>query len=208
MNGIHDMGGMHGFGPVTVEPNEPVFHARWEARVLALNLSPTLGAARRRVAASGRKQIERLPPADYLRSSYYEKWLEMLIATSIESGAVTPQEIGPGAILPPPSVLPPAPAADAAPPRTPAFTLGDRVQAKNLHPTYHTRMPRYVRGHSGIISASHGTAVFDDSRAHGAGDALQPLYTVCFTARELWGPQGHPSDSIHVELWEDHLEPA
>lgn len=208
MNGIHDMGGMHGFGSITVEPNEPVFHARWESRVLALALSPTLGAVRRRVAASGRKQIERLPPADYLRTSYYEKWLEMLIATSIESGAVTPEEIGPGTILPPPARLPPAPAADIAPPRIATFTPGDRVRAKSLHPTYHTRMPRYVRGRIGIIAAHHGTAIFDDSRARGAGDALQPLYTVRFTAQELWGPQGHPADTIHVELWEDHLEPA
>ena len=121
---------------------------------------------------------------------------------------VTPDEIGPGTILPPPVPLPPAPVADGGPARVAAFAVGDRVRAKTLHPAYHTRMPRYVRGHAGIVVAHHGNAVFDDSRARGAGDARQPLYTVCFTARELWGPQGHPSDSVHVELWEDHLEGA
>ena len=205
MNGIHDMGGMHGFGPVRVEANEPIFHARWEARVLGLFLST--GPARRRVAASGRRQIERLPPADYLRTSYYEKWLEALIATSIEAGIVTPEEVGP-TILPPPAPLPPAPASDTNPPREPAFAPGDRVRARNIHPPYHTRMPRYVRGRYGMITAHHGNAVFDDSRARGMGDANQPLYTVRFTARELWGAQGHPADYVHVELWEDHLEPC
>ena len=206
MNGIHDMGGMHGFGPVRPEADEPVFHARWEARVLALFFCT--GPARRRVAASGRRQIERIPPADYLRISYYEKWLEALIATSIEAGLITAAEAGPGRLLPTPPPLRPAPAEDTAPPRAPAFAPGDRVRARNIHPQYHTRMPRYVRGHAGVIAAHHGNAVFDDSRARGQGDARQPLYTVRFTATELWGAQGHPSDSIHVELWEDHLEPA
>ncbi len=206
MNGIHDMGGMHGFGPVLVEPNEPIFHARWESRVRALQFAT--GAARHRVGANTRRQIERLPPADYLRIPYYEKWLEALIATSIEAGLVTAEEIGPGNLLPPPAPLPPAPPADTGPPRAASFALGERVRAKNIHPTYHTRMPRYVRGHLGVITAHHGNAVFDDSRARGLGDANQPLYTVRFTARELWGEQGHPADCVHVELWEDHLEPA
>ena len=206
MNGIHDMGGMHGFGPVQVEPNEPIFYARWESRVLALFFAT--GAARRRVAASGRRQIERLPPADYLRIPYYQKWLEALIATSIEAGLVTAEEIGPGTLLPPPAPLPPAPPADTGPPRAASFAPGDRVRAKSIHPTYHTRMPRYVRGHLGVITAHHGNAAFDDSRARGLGDANQPLYTVRFAARELWGEQGHPADCVHAELWEDHLEPA
>ena len=206
MNGIHDMGGMHGFGPVAVEPNEPIFHAHWESRVFALYLAT--GAARRRVAASGRRQIERIPPADYLRILYYEKWLEALIATSIEAGIVTAEEIGPGTILLPPAQLPAAPPDNTSPARPAAFAPGNHVRAKNIHPTYHTRMPRYVRGHLGVITAHHGSAVFDDSRARGMGDARQPLYTVRFTARELWGEQGHPADSVHVELWEDHLEAA
>jgi nitrile hydratase len=205
MNGIHDMGGMHGFGPVRPLADGPAFHARWESRVLALNFAT--GPARRRVAASGRKQIERIPPADYLRIPYYQKWLESLIATCIEAGLVTAEEIGPGMLLPAPAPLPPARADNDGPPRTPAFAAGDRVRARNIHPTYHTRLPRYVRGHAGVIVAHHGNAVFDDSRARGLGDDRQPLYTVRFTARELWGEQGHPADCVHVELWEDHLEP-
>lgn len=206
MNGIHDMGGMDGFGPVRPEANEPVFHVPWEGRVFAMLLN-TAGI-RRPVAASMRKQIERIPPADYLRISYYEKWLETLIATLIEAGAITEAEAWPERLLPTPVHLPLRPADDSGPLRVAAFVPGDRVRARDHHPTWHTRMPRYVRGHVGAIASCRGNAVFDDSRARGAGDAVQPLYTVRFTAHELWGERGHPADSVHVELWEDHLEPA
>jgi nitrile hydratase beta subunit len=217
VNGVHDMGGMHGLGPVAPEPDEPVFHADWERRVHALVIaSPTRGNI-----DAGRHQRELIPGPDYLRMTYYEKWFAALRQMLVKGGVVTAEELAAGSADPAAAKATPrlspqmvAPALsrsgsyqrEAASP--PAFKLGDRVRARNLNPTGHTRLPRYVRGRIGLVEHSHGAHVFPDSHAHVAGEDPRPLYTVRFAARELWGPDASPRDSVSLDLWEPYLERA
>ncbi len=217
MNGIHDMGGMHGFGPLRPEPGEPLFHADWEARALAMTLA--MAAWGRWNLDAGRHSRERIPPARYLNDSYYERWLDGLETLMKEHGLVTGQELASGQPLGEP-VEPPLKAAAVAgvlrrggptarPVGTAArFRVGQQVRARNLHPAGHTRLPRYVRGHCGEIVLTHGGHVFPDSNAHFQGEQPQHLYGVRFSARELWGPDAPARDSVTVDLWESYLEPA
>ncbi|HUI16612.1 MAG TPA: nitrile hydratase subunit beta [Alphaproteobacteria bacterium] len=219
MNGIHDMGGMHGMGPVEIEPGEPVFHAPWEGRVLALNLA--MGAWRKWNIDASRHEIELIPPAQYLRMSYYEKWLARLVALALKSGLVSRTEVESGrpdrtAAKASPALVPAevgpmlgrgAPATrDVA--VTASFKLGDRVRARNIHPLGHTRLPRYARGKLGSIARDHGVHVFPDSRAHFRGENPQHLYSVRFAARELWGEAVAVQDAVYLDLWDDYLERA
>ena len=91
MNGIHDMGGMHGFGKVEPEPNEPPFHSRWEGRALALNRAMSFTKVWN--IDRSRSRIEQMPPTEYLRASYYEKWLWRLEKLLVDTGMVTREEI-------------------------------------------------------------------------------------------------------------------
>jgi nitrile hydratase len=216
VNGVHDMGGMANLGPITPEPDEPVFHHEWEARVHAMTVaSPTRGNI-----DAGRHQRELIPGPEYLAMSYYEKWFRSLTELLLKHGLVTPQELASGRADPAAPKATPRLAADAvtaamtspgsyireaAPPQ---FKVGDRVRARNIHPSGHTRLPRYVRGRTGVVSARHGAHVFPDANAHGRGEDPQPLYTVRFAATELWGPDANPRDSISLDLWEPYLEPA
>jgi len=217
MNGVHDMGGMHGHGPVAPETDEPVFHADWEPRVLAMVVaSPTRGNL-----DAGRHQRELIPAAQYLNITYYERWFEALCAMLVQGGFVTARELASGVADPAapkaqprltPEIVAPALARqgsfvrEAAAP--PAFQPGDQVRARNLNPAGHTRLPRYVRGRVGVVEAERGAHVFPDSHAHGAGEDPRPLYTVRFTARELWGPDASARDSVSLDLWEPYLERA
>ncbi len=218
MNGAHDMGGMHGFGPVEPEPNEPVFHAEWERRAFAVTLA--MGAAGEWNIDMSRFARENRPPADYLSKTYYEIWAAGTEQLLIERGLVGADEIAAGRALRPARpvrrVLKAAEVAGALslgtstdrPATTPArFKVGDRVRTKNFNPTTHTRLPRYVRGHVGVIDAVRGCQVFADSNALGREDP-QSLYTVRFAARELWGADGDPTSSVTVDAWESYLEPA
>jgi nitrile hydratase len=92
-----------------------------------------------------------------------------------------------------------------APPR---FKPGDRVRTRNIHPTGHTRLPRYARGRLGVIDRDHGVFVFADMSGDGRGKIPQHVYSVRFTAQELWGPVASPRDSIYIDLWDDHLDPV
>jgi nitrile hydratase beta subunit len=216
MNGVHDMGGMHGLGPVAPEPDEPIFHADWERRVLALSLAT--GAGRWNIDA-GRHAIERIPGPEYLVMSYYEKWLRRIEMLAVERGLLSADELRTmrpsGETLTPvlsagrvPKVLAsgaPASRAVDAPAR---FETGQAVRARNLNPVGHTRLPRYVRGRAGVITAHHGAHVFPDSNAHFQGEDPRHLYTVRFSARELWGPEAPARDSVCLDLWEPYLEGA
>jgi nitrile hydratase len=211
MNSIHDMGGMEGFGPILPEKNEPVFHTAWERRMFGLS-----GATAFAVGYNDdhfRREIERVPALDYLQSSYYELWYRSTVRLLEERGL-----LGPGA----PKGIGPRLAADDVE-RTmrggfstrmpevevaPGFKAGDRVRAKNLHPSGHTRLPRYARGKLGTIHADHGVFSFADSNARGDGPAPQHLYAVMFAARELWGPEAPATDKLYLDLWEAYLEPA
>jgi len=219
MNGVHDMGGMHGLGPVAPDPNEPLFHEPWEARALALTLAA--GAWGRWTLDGSRHQRELIPGPDYLRMSYYEKWITGLEALLVRSGLVTAEELTSGRPAPGAAkTAPPLTAERVAPSlagggptdrisdRRPRFALGDAVRARNIHPVGHTRLPRYARGHRGVVSAYHGAHVFPDANAHGLGERPQPLYQVRFDAAELWGPSANGPGAVFIDLWEDYLEPA
>ncbi len=218
MNGPQDLGGQMGFGPVAPEKDEPVFHAPWERRALALTLA--MGAAREWNIDMGRHARESLPPAQYLSSSYYEIWIAGLCKLMLRQGLVTADEIDSGKMTAPPKkvagkLLGANVAAALAkggpssrPDVAPRYKLGDRVRTRNMHPRTHTRLPRYLRGHVGEIVRLHGTHVFPDSNAHGKGETPQPLYTVRFPARDIWGEARHPRDTVSADLWESYLEPA
>lgn len=219
MNGAQDMGGMHGFGPVEPEPNEPVFHAEWERRAFALTLA--MGMPGGWNIDMSRFARESLPPAQYLAKSYYEIWLAGLETLMAARGLVTADEVEAGRPLRAPKpvkkVLTPQDVANVlhrgGPTERPAsaparFKAGDRVRARNIHPPTHTRLPRYVRGHVGVVERVHGAHVFPDSNALGAGENPQWLYTVVFAGAELWGPTGDPTATISVDAWEPYLEPA
>ncbi len=219
MNGVHDMGGMHGMGPVEYEKNEPVFHERWEARTFALNC--LMRSWKKWNLDASRHGIEKIPAAEYLRMSYYEKWFTGLLGLLVEHGLVTRAEIESGApARKAPKATPPVTAEQAvatlsrvgSPRRddlvAPQFRHGQRVRARNLNPTGHTRLPRYARGKAGIIDRDHGVFLFPDTNAHFLGEKPQHVYSVRFTSRELWGASASPRDSVYVDLWDDYLEPA
>lgn len=219
MNGIHDLGGMTCFGPIVREDNEPVFHAPWERRVFAMTML-TMGAVD--TLDAFRHAIERMDPVHYLTSTYYEHWLTALETLLVEHGLVTAEELATGTVRTPAAAvrtpLPPeaivaivrrgVPADRPAEQREPRFRPGDQVVARNLHPAGHTRLPRYVRGKRGVIARVHGTFVYPDTNAHGGGEQPQPVYSVRFAARELWGPTAAEGDSLHIDLWEDYLQEA
>ena len=219
MNGAHDMGGVHGFGPVLPEANEPTFHAEWERRVFALVLAA--GRPGQWNLDMTRFALENRPPTDYLTKSYYEIWLAGLEAMLAERGLVSVDEIEVGRPLSEPKKVDgilqhssvEAIFSRGRPTERPAssparFRIGDRVRAKNINPATHTRLPRYVRGRPGIIERLHGCHVFPDTNALGQGENPQWLYTVRFDARDLWGPEADQMLKVSVDAWEPYLEPA
>jgi nitrile hydratase len=226
MNGVHDLGGMHGFGPVVLEPDEPVFHAPWERRVFALTLA--MGAWGRWNLDMSRHAREQMPPAEYLATSYYEHWLyglELLLeGHGFLARAETDRRVRAGDPSPEASAASPAAGAlrrdgvarllrnrraarldDSVPPK---LRPGDAVLARNVHPTGHTRIPRYVRGRRGVVDRDHGVFIFPDTHAAGLGRKPQHVYSVRFAARELWGPDAPARDAVYVDLWDDYLDPA
>jgi nitrile hydratase len=219
MNGVHDMGGMHGLGPIAPDPDEPLFHAPWEARALALTLA--MGAWGRWNLDASRFQREQIPGADYLRMSYYEKWIAGLTELIAAAGLVTREELASGRPAPGSAPASPplraehvaaalargAPVSRDAPAPT-RFRPGDPARARNLNPAGHTRLPRYVRGRLGRIERDHGVHVFPDSNAAGFGEAPQRLYQVRFEARELWGPDAGAREAVYLDLWDGYLDPA
>ena len=220
MNGVHDMGGMHGMGPIHHEDDEPVFHAPWEGRVYAITRVLRAGQWKSNLDNS-RHQIELLPPADYFRMSYYERWLARLVNQLIKNAIVTREELesghsSPGSAKATPTVTAATVAAlvtgqrsarrDAA--VSPRFKVDQSVRARNINPTGHTRLPRYARGKVGVIIRDHGVFLFPDTNAEFLGENPQHVYSVRFTARELWGEQASRRDFVHIDMWDDYLEPA
>jgi nitrile hydratase len=230
MNGAHDLGGMHGFGPVVPEPDEPAFHADWERRAFALTLA--MGAWGRWNLDRTRWTRELMPPAEYLATTYYEHWLFGLEKLLVDNGFVTADELGTVSLSSRSStpdtnedkhlmgtiqdgalradgvarVLGKRRGARMDDPVPPQFQVGQAVAARNIHPTGHTRVPRYVRGRRGVVAIDHGVFIFPDTHAAGTGKNPQHVYAVRFTAQELWGPDASPRDSVYVDLWDDYLE--
>jgi nitrile hydratase len=219
MNGVHDMGGQQDMGPVVHERNEPVFHASWEGRIYAI--SRAIRAWRRWSLDTDRHALELMPPVDYLRMSYYERWVHRLEAQLVQYGLVSTEEIKSGKADPgSPKANPVLTLATSDgwldrgiasshdPEVRPSFEVRQRVRARNINPTGHTRLPRYARGKLGVIVRDHGVYLFPDSNAHFQGEKRQHVYSVRFAARELWGEHASPRDSVHLDLWDDYLERA
>lgn len=202
MNGPHDLGGAHGFGPVRPESDEPLFHADWERTAFALTLA--MGATGAWTIDRSRHTRESLPHTLYLGSSYYRIWFEALERLVAERGDAPPPRVLTAERVRP-TIGRGGPADRPGP--VPAFAAGDRVRVKPMRPATHTRAPAYVRGRDGTVSAVHGPHVFPDSNAHGLGEAPQPLYTVVFAARDLWGADT-TADEVTADLFEPYLEPA
>ena len=221
MDGIHDMGGMMGFGAVAREADEPLFHEDWErvAFGILLQASGNVGFSDDHLRA----HIERIPPLAYLQASYYERWTRALESFLEERGLLSPDAIeacmaemveparpagGRGATL---DDIEEAVARGASTRRdgakTPArFRPGDRVRVLNEHPRHHTRAPRYTRGRIGEIVHDHGVFVYPDTHARDLGECPEHCYTVAFRNRELWGADASSSDVVNVDLYDSYLE--
>lgn len=219
MNGPHDLGGAQGFGPIAAEPEEPWFHADWERRTFALVLA--MGGTGAWNLDMSRYARERIPPAEYLASSYYEIWLKGMERLLVEKSLATSEEIASGRSTSPPVALPrtlkaeavPAALAKGAPTEralntAARFKVGDAVRARLMNPSSHTRLPRYVRGRKGQIAAVRGVHILPDAHAMGRGEDPQWLYSVAFDAVEVWGEEARSGDEIRIDLWEPYLEPA
>jgi nitrile hydratase len=223
MDGIHDLGGMHGFGKIEREENEPPFHAPWEGAVVAIFLAAR-GSGLINVDEF-RHAIERMDPARYLTASHWERWLDGIVRLLNEKGLVERAELDVRAALfqgQPDAARPVSPSSrkitvpERRPPETslrestatPRFKVGDPVVTGVDHRPGHTRLPRYVRGRRGVVAARRGIHVFPDANAHGLGEQPQPVYSVRFTAAELWGSAAEPNEVVHIDLWESYLQPA
>ena len=227
MNGVHDLGGMHGFGPVEREANEPVFHAPWEAEMVAISNAVRAGGRAVMNIDEFRHGIERMDPVHYLASSYYEHWFDGISRVLIEKDVISADELekrtaffidrpeapAAAAIA---NRLPGEPQPDRAgargfkrePAAEPRFRPGERVVTRVFAPHGHTRLPRYARGKHGAVQRVHGTYVFPDSNAHGLGEQPQPLYSVEFDAHELWGEDAESNQMLYLDLWESYLRPG
>ena len=223
MDGIHDLGGMHGFGRVEADPAERGFHARWEAHVVACMQAglawPIFNID------EFRHSRERLEPARYLEASYFEQWLEAVCRLLVEKGVVSREELEARTRFfqtHPESDALTAVAPRDPPPRAgvreatfrravsvpPRFQPGDPVVTRNMHPVGHTRLPRYARGKRGAVASVQGAWVFPDANAHGLGEAPQHLYSVRFDGSELWGDSAETRAAVYLDLWESYLDPA
>jgi nitrile hydratase subunit beta len=225
MNGIHDMGGLHGFGKVEIEPNEPVFHGRWEGRVYAM--TQVLDAKGIYNLDEHRHEIELMDAASYLTDGYYGRWLFAMESILTRKGVISRDEVDERVAdleenkqsrpvetkernwpLPDELRIPwGAWRKDMA--VSPKFQVGDRVTVKNHQPAGHTRLTHFVRSKTGIVTIVNAQAwVLPDTRAHNAGENLQPVYNVTFSATEIWGDAAESNVEIKVDLSEDYLDRA
>lgn len=221
---ISDLGGMAGFGPVRPEADEPVWHADWERVVFAIQYA--MMAQQVYNIDEARHAGESLPPAQYLSSGYYERWLAAQERLLRAKGVLAEGEIESrmaaierGEPLPEPerrderlvelvrrTAHQGSPKSrPGAPPR---FRTGERVVTRNLQPRGHHRLPGYARGRRGVIDRVYGPFIFPDTHAHGLGEQPQPLYCVLFDGREIWGEAAEPGSSLSLDLWESYLARA
>lgn len=224
MNGIHDMGGMHGFGPIRRDPHEPVFHQAWEGRLFAIRQATPIP-----IPGGSRNNIEQMHPADYLTTSYYEKWLHAQVKGLLDAGVLTETELEERTALyrdHPEAEVPrredpvgvqrflarlhqlESPLRDHD--IQPAFNIGDAIRVRNLHPSGHTRLPRYVRGKPGVVTRYYGLYDFQDAMPGDAAqpEAPQPLYAVRFKGQDLWGNASQTNSVVYLDMWESYLQSA
>ena len=224
MNSVYDMGGMHGFGPIPYENDEPIFHEEWEGRLYGLLRAISVPLTRN--TDEGRYALEKLDPAVYLSSSYYERWLIRTEGKVVEKGLLTTDELDeqvaflrdhPDAPLPQtenPDAVEAAlgkvyrrPWMERPPSAPPHFTVGESVRTRNFHPKGHTRLPRYARDKRGLITDVRGTYDLADAVAVGLPPDSQPVYSVRFEGQELWGESAEPNSCVYIDLWECYLMP-
>jgi nitrile hydratase len=222
MDGVHDMGGMHGFGPVVRAGGELPYHERWEPRVFAIHI--LIGVERLGAGPPGRATREQMEPADYLAASYYERWLYSAERRLERKGTIAAGEVermmerlrdgervprhrdgamSQRALTELRTMHPIDP-----PPEEPRFAPGQPVRVRRMHPAGHTRCPRYVRGIRGLVEAVRGVDRLPDRAVLGEHVVPEPVYSVVFSSSDVWGKGGEPPWKISLDLWESYLEPA
>jgi nitrile hydratase beta subunit len=222
MDGAHDLGGMHGFGPVVEPGGEAIYHERWEPRVFAIQM--LVGIEHLGAGPGGRPVREEMEPAEYLAASYYERWLFSAERRLQRKGTIEPGDVERmmerlGAGEPVPTHQDPAMAerilADLAavypiepPPADARFAPGQRVRVVRMHPAGHTRCPRYARGAAGVIECVRGADALPDRAVYERDIPPEPVYSVAFRSEDLWGPGEEPAWTVLLDLWDSYLEPA
>ena len=209
VDGVHDLGGMEGFGAVEIDPDEPPFRETWEGRMFAV----TGGA----LAAGGfntprfRHAIERMDPGHYLTSSYYEHWLTAVATLLVETDTIARGELDAragGFPLSHPAAVGSGDVEAASPHDAPRFAPGDAVRVRDVQFAGHTRCPRYVRGRRGVVVRVDPPAPIPEIEAHRGERVLDPNYSVRFDTAELWSDASEPNACVHVDLYERYLEPG
>ena len=219
MNRFHDLGGQHGYGSIEWEPDEPVFHERWEGRVFGMSLATSSSEGINLDAT--RHRAEQLDPVSYFQNGYFGRWLASLELKLEEEGLLADGELDQrlqGKIKPSANESKPPPAPEGNPLRglhvirevdePPAFAQGQAIRTRNHQPAGHTRLPAYARCRSGVITRVHPAMVFPDTNAHGKGENPQYVYTVEFAGEELWGDSAEPGTFVRLDLWESYLAAA
>ncbi len=222
VDGVHDMGGMHGFGPVVEPGGELPYHERWEPRVFALHL--LIGSERLGAGPGGRPVREEMDPAWYLAASYYERWLFSAERRLERKGTIAPgdvermmERLRAGEAVPARHDAAMAerivsrlrsPAPMDRPPDSAQFGPGAQVRVRRMHPPGHTRCPRYVRGVTGVVEAVRGADRLPDRAVYGDRVAPEPVYAVAFRSHDLWGGDEADAWTVSLDLWESYLEPA
>lgn len=231
MDGVHDLGGTDGIGPIEQGEDEsgvePYFHEEWERDVFAL-LPQTMGQGLYNIDEF-RHAIERMDPAHYLDSPYYEHWLHAMEDRLVEHNVISEEELqsrleeiklaeDPEEYIPDredpeftEEILDLIGTGVSAmrEPEESAFSVGDSVRVKNYHPEGHTRCPDYVRRAKGVIDEVRGTFILPDAHAHGEGESPEPVYSVRFESEELWGEEtAEENQTLYIDLWESYLEEA
>lgn len=204
MDGMHDLGGKQGFGPVRHSAKAAVFHAQWERRVNALlALAVKHGLLN---MDEYRHAIERMEPRHYLSAGYYERSMTGLATLCVEKGLVTREELERAAGGEFPLARPSAPGRTNARERG-RFRPGDRVRVKEDFVPGHIRMPAYIRGKTGTVVAETPAYPFPDAHAHGVHAEDEPTYDVAFRSEELWPSNADPA-LVHVGVFQSYLERA
>ncbi len=220
MDGVHDLGGVQGFGPIKSDEGEAVFETDWEARMWGINKAIAKDPSW--TLDWWRHVRELIDPVDYLTRPYFDQWMQIHAALMVDSGYATVEELaaaragGPGAALgadirPPmgPEMVAEAKRAstdyrrDVGP--GPRFAVGDQVVTRACGDRSHTRLPRYAMGRPGVIEAYSGTHVLPDASARGE-ERAEPLYSVAFRACDLWPEAEGRRDRVFLDLWESYLE--
>ena len=217
MDGIHDLGGKEGYGPVPVTTGDAPFDHDWERRMWGLARE---GLVHSMTIDWFRHGLELMVPGDYLTYSYFQKWATNYLMLFADDGLATLDEIAAGHVADPAAPAAPKTTAEVieqvraactdfstAADTPPRFAVGGMVRTLTQGTAPHTRLPGYARGRTGTVIAHHGAHLLPDAGAQGrhVGDHL---YTVSFTARELWGAEAHAADTVTLELWESYLVPA